>query len=391
MVNGIGKPCLRLKAICAIYKISTGMIARGARGGMHRNYISNVWNMGYSPSPEKKRAIEEYLVSQGVPAELAASSWIEADCLEDEIRRLSSQAGIIVPEANLEEKLLNMGVCMLRRAVREHFQLHSDPFQPRIDDRPFKSQAFQTVFSAVRDALELRAFLGICGTTGSGKSVLWTTLNQELSRDPNVKVATVRRFDKDKILVSDIYRAIIEDLTGEVPRGFNRQERAHRRVETLLEANATAGINTVLLVNEAHDLHVQALVMLKRLWETFNDSPRLGFMRACTIILLGQERLESMLRADRPELREVAQRADLEHYGALAPAEVGPYLKHRFGREDGAFERIIDKSAVQAMGRGAIALTPQIVNVWASNALYTAYMVASPVVTEEHVGRVLQR
>ena len=390
MVTGVGRACLRLKAICAIYKISTGMIAKGA-GNMHRNYVSNGWNLQHSISLEKKRAIEQYLISVGVPAELARTSWEEVESQDVESRRLSSQAGIVIPEANPEEKLLNMGVCMLRRAVREHFGLHSDPFQPRIDDKPFRSRAFLNVFSAVQDALELRAFIGVCGTTGSGKSVLWTALNQELSRDPNVKVATVRRFDKEKITVGDIYRAIMEDLTGEIPRGMNRQERAHRRVEKLLEANATGGINTVLLVNEAHDLSIQALVMLKRLWETFNDSPNLGYMRACTIILLGQEGLESFLRADRPELREVAQRADLERYGCLAPDEVGAYLKHRFAREAGAFERIYDISAIQMMVRGTIALTPQIVNVWASNALYTAYMVGADRVTEEHVGRVLQR
>ena len=377
---------LRLKCLCRIFGISSGAIAAGTPLKMHRNYVSNVWNLVYSAIPTKKEAMIEFLIAEGVPEELAKTAFetvYEFEEIENLRALLGKNGEIKSDRADIE--FLKMGVMMIRLRIRQHFGLRYDPFQQRRDDEPFASCAFSYCREAIDDAIAGRGFLGIAGPTGTGKSVLWTYINQRLSQDDSSRTVTIRRFDKNMIKVGDIYRSILVDLAGE-PSMRGNEER-HRRVEELLVENAREGINTIVLVNEAHDLTTSGMVMLKRLWEAFNDTPDLGYMRACTVIMLGQEMLEAALRSSRPELREVVQRVDLELYGSLNRDEVAPYLQHRFRRDDGAFEKVFDQSAVDYMVNLDLDRTPQMVNVIASNAMYAAFQVGSKAVTEEHIER----
>jgi len=375
---------LRLKVICNVYGITSYQMAEGVSIRMHPGYISNVWNMNHWITEPRQRAIIDYLIKEEVPKELAEIAFEPVNEIE-ELVRLGKKFSSNEKLQNPDEKLLNLGVMMLRRQVLKHFGLKSDPFQPL--DRPFQSRAFSACREAIEDALQNKAFLAISGPTGCGKSTLWIWLSRRLMMDENNRFVSIYRFDKSMIKVGDIYRAILKDLAKERPnRSF---EETHRRVLELLIENARAGYNIIFLVNEAHDLSIRALVMLKRLWESFEAFPEYGYYRACTIILLGQEGLESMLRMKTPELREVSQRTDLEIFSSLTKQEVAPYLEYRFSGENGAFERIFDRSAIEFMATRNISLTPQLVNVMASRAIYAAFQVGSKIVTDVHIGRLL--
>ena len=376
---------LRLKCICKIYGISSRQLAENSTEKMHRNYISNVWNLQYGFIEKKKNSMIEALIAEGIPEELAKTAFETVYEFEEEerLRAVLGKDGEL--STKTDHDLLKLGVMMIRSRIRKHFGLKYDPFQQRRDDEPFQSKAFSFCREAIEDAIEGRGFLGIAGPTGTGKSVLWTYINQRLSKDDSCRTVTIRRFDKNMIKVGDIYRSLLIDLAGEPPVRGN--ERMHRRVEELLVENAREGINTLILMNEAHDLTTSGMVMLKRLWEAFNDTPDLGYMRACTVIMLGQEMLGAALRSSRPELREVVQRVDLEIYGPLGRDETGLYLQHRFRRDNGAFEKVFEQSAVDYMADLDIDRTPQMLNVVASNAMYAAFQVGSKIVTEEHIER----
>jgi len=375
---------LRLKVICNVYNISSHQMAEGVSIKMHPGYIRNVWSMNYGITKPRQKEIIDYLIKNEVPKELSEIAFEPVNEIE-ELVRLGKKLSIDEKLQNPDEKLLNLGVMMLRRQVLKHFGLKTDPFLPL--EMPFQSRAFSACREVIEDALQNKAFLAISGPTGCGKSTLWVWLSRRLILDGNNKLVSIYRFDKSMIKVGDIYRAILKDLAKERPnRSF---EETHRRVLDLLIENARAGYNTIFLVNEAHDLSNKALVMLKRLWESFEAFPEYGYYRACTIILLGQEGLESMLRMKTPELREVSQRTDLEIFSPLSKEEVEPYLEYRFSGENGAFERVFDKSALEFMVTKNISLTPQLVNVMASRAMYAAFQVGSKKTTDEHVGRLL--
>ena len=375
---------LRLKLICRVYNITSHQMAEGVSIKMHPGYIGNVWNMNHWISEPRQKATVNYLIKKGVPKALAETAFEPVNEIE-ELVRLRKKFSSDEKLQNPDEKLFNLGVIMLRRQVLKHFGLKSDPFQPL--DRPFQSRAFSACREAIEEALQNKAFLAISGPTGCGKSTLWVWLSRRLLLNGNNRLVSIYRFDKAMIKIGDIYRAILTDLAKERPnRSF---EETHRRVLDLLVENALSGYNIIFLVNEAHDLSTRALVMLKRLWESFEAFPEYGYYRACTIILLGQEGLESMLRMKTPELREVSQRTDLEIFSPLSKDEAMPYLEYRFSGENGAFERIFDRSTIEFMATRNLSLTPQLVNVMASRAMYAAYQVGSKRITEEHLGRLL--
>ena len=378
---------LRLKCICKIFGISSQDIASGVPMKMHRNYVSNAWNLLYLPTEQKQEAMINFLISEGVPEGLARTAFEKVFEFE-ETEKLGAILGRGEEISATEDfDILKLGVMMIRTRIRQHFGIRHDPFQQQRNDVPFQSRAFLTCREAIEDTIHNWGFLGIAGPTGSGKSVLWTYVNQRLADNQACMVVTVKRFDKNCVRPGDIYRSLLIDLAKEPERIPNGNENKHRRVEELLIENAVKNVNTVVLINEAHDLSTDSLVMLKRLWEAFNDSPGMGYARACTVIMLGQEMLAAALRSARPELREVVQRVDLERYGALSRDEIGPYLAHRFRRDNGAFQKIFEPDAIEYMADLDVERTPQMINVVASNAIYNAYQVGAKTVTAEHVAR----
>ena len=375
---------LRLKVIADLYGFSCQKIASAPGVDYHRNSISNIWLLKQRMPKGKQPAAIQFLLSQDVPQKYAEAAFEVVDEIAEKERMRSEILGYEHKE-NPDLKFLSLGVIMLHRSMREHFGLVSNPFISR-HEAPFQSEAFVHCHEAIDFALEEQAFLIVSGRTGCGKSVLWTHITRNLIQDDRCSVASIRRFDKGEIRIRDIYWSLLQDLATETPKGGN--ERVHRRVEALLVERAQLGINTVIICNEAHDLSVRALVMLKRLWEGFNDVPILGYRRAATVILLGQERLENMFRENKPETREVCQRADLETYGDLKPKEVGEYLRYRFDREgNGTFERTFDPGAVEFIAKVNLQLTPLLVNSIVSNAMKVAYQLGSEKVKAEHVGR----
>ena len=379
---------LRLKTIAQLYGLSTRQIAEGITTPVHRNYISNAWNLGHGVSLEKQRQIIEFLKKQGAPEALADSAFIRVNETEDLLAVQKLAASASKQAENPDQIIETKGVIMLRTPMMKHFGLSWDPFQPRRQDKPYMSRAFLAARELIEDAMSVRAFLAISGPTGCGKSVLWTFMRQCLADESLVKVVTVRRFDKDRIRTSDIYLSILEDLAGEGDTAKKGNERAHRRVEKLLIANANEGINTVILINEAHDLDAGGLKMLKRLWEIFNDAPELGYQRACTIVMLGQEQLRATLRQNRPELIEVVQRVDLENYGLLTSDEIEKYLAHRLNG-GATLGRIFEPGAIEFFATRKIKLTPLSINVMATQSMQVAWQVGAEKVTAEHAGYLL--
>lgn len=383
---------LRLKVIAILHGLSTSQIADGCRIKMHRNYISNIWNLTYEANEERKAAIIESLIGQGVPEQEARRAFELVELEEVEAAREQvkmEQADEPEPadiEINPDEKIETMGVVMLRRRVRNHFSLARDPFQPQLGDQPFKSQAFQECLDLVLDAIDMKAFLALSGPTGCGKSVLWVYLRQQLARQQGVRIAAIRRFDKKRIRERDVYFSMLQDLGDEQTSMGRSNEAAIRRVEDLLAENTRNNITTVILLNEAHDLATSGFVLLKRLWEMFDNRPEMGYSRSCAVIMLGQEGLAGMLNDSRPELREVCQRADVQNYGMLKPQEVHEYLRHRMGDD---CDRIFDESAIEYFASRRLRLTPQIVNVMATRAINDAAMVGATKVTAEQASLIL--
>src|SRR3989339_512778 len=77
------------------------------------------------------------LVEKGIPRESAETVFEPVDEIE-ELARLKKELISGEKLLNPEEKVLNLGVIMLRKQVLRHFGLTADPFQPL--EKPFQSR-----------------------------------------------------------------------------------------------------------------------------------------------------------------------------------------------------------------------------------------------------------
>jgi len=165
-------------------------------------------------------------------------------------------------------------------------------------------------------AVKSRAMVSIVGQRGMGKT---KTVNDVLKK-MKVRQVIVRSNDKARLLIGDIERAMIFDLSDEKPkRGGEIRARQLRR--ELGEASRRYDI--VLVIEEAHRLHVNTLRALKNL----REMDWMGEIELFTVILLGQS--DAMNKAG---MSEVRLRTDTVHMGGLAPHEIAGYIRGTVGK-----------------------------------------------------------
>jgi type II secretory pathway predicted ATPase ExeA len=126
--------------------------------------------------------------------------------------------------------------------------------------------------------------------------------------------------------------------------------------ENFSDTSDTLGLRPVLILDEAHDLRVEVLAML-RILTNFDMDSRL----VLSIVLVGQPKLRDVLRRD--ELDDVAKR--ISHFSTLRPLsrdETQAYVEHRCGIA-GAATVPFDKGSLDAIfeiGRGNLRATDQL-------------------------------
>lgn len=309
------------------------------------------WNTWPRQTPEHsiKQQTEAWLADQGVPAEDIKGIW---SIDPDDRYRKQHPTGVHVAQGaanhdtdtDPDESPENRE--MLSPESRKHFSLFRDPFQDDI-------QAADDVFLAadqryIREAMYTTAkhggFVAIVGESGAGKTVLRKDLIERIAREQQpIVLIQPRVIDKGRLNAGMIFEAIIDDLRpGEKMR--RTQEGKARQAEKLLRDSSRAGNAHVLIIEEAHDLNIQTLKVLKRFWELED-----GFKRLLAIILIGQPELSLMLdERARPEAREVIRRCEV---AVLAPLDrhLEDYLAKKFQRVGADVAKLIAPDAYEAL------------------------------------------
>ena len=159
-------------------------------------------------------------------------------------------------------------------------------------------------------------FVTIVGKRGSGKS--WMV--KKALRELKARQVVVRSSDKLRLLISDIERAMILDLSEETPkRGGEIRARQLRRI--LGEASQKEKI--VLVIEESHRLHPMTLKALK----TLRELDWRGETELFAVVLIGQS--DPMNKAG---VSEVRLRSDTVHLQGLTANEVRKYVEKTVGR-----------------------------------------------------------
>ncbi|MCP3980171.1 MAG: AAA family ATPase [bacterium] len=237
------------------------------------------------------------------------------------------------------------------RDFRSRFGFHSTPFTREIPvkDR-FALPEFDEAVDAVLRTLDDRMSCAVIAPAGTGKTSL---LRAVIDRLPEaryhthyVKVTGLSKRD----MCREIACAVGASPAGTYPALV-------RNLQARFADDAdNAGLRPVLILDEAHDLRVDTLAMM-RILTNFDMDSRL----VLSIVLAGQPKLRTLLRRD--DLEDVARR--LAHYATLRPLsreEIERYIEHRCTIA-GAVKVPFDKAAVDALfeiGRGNLRATDEL-------------------------------
>lgn len=235
---------------------------------------------------------------------------------------------------------------MLSTEARKHFGLFRDPFQDDIQSAEdvYLSADQRYIREAIFSTAKHGGFVAVVGESGAGKTVLRKDMLERIAREQQPIIPIQPRvIDKARLNAGLIFEAIIDDLRpGEKMR--RTQEGKARQAERLLRDSSRAGNSHVLIIEEAHDLSIQTLKVLKRFWELED-----GFKRLMSIILIGQPELALMLdERARPEAREVIRRCEV---AILAPLDrhLEEYLQMKFRRIGADLPNLFSADALEAM------------------------------------------
>jgi general secretion pathway protein A len=173
-----------------------------------------------------------------------------------------------------------------------------------------------------------KGFLLLTGEVGTGKTTL---LRAVLDRVPS---------DTETALILNTAGLTRIDLLKLIADEFRLRGPLATKADYIIALNAflitrhRAGLNTVLIVDEAQNLGPEALEEIRLISNLETQKDKL-----LQIVLTGQPELRRKLA--HPELRQLRQRIAVQHcVQPLRPEEVSSYFRHRISVAGGSHEEI---------------------------------------------------
>ena len=390
-----------LKNLCVDCGISQPRIGKATKLG--RSSINLALNRGYIPPTRPDFCA---LVEAEIAANPRAVKWLHdqgmqvADIwspLGKDLRHASPAADnqkmwqtrsqpAMVP-GNPELLINTVEAEMINPEAMKHFKIFRNPFIDDIqkDSDIYMSEEHRYIYEAMTDAAKHGGFLAVIGEVGSGKSVMRRKVVEQLKKDGDTIVIFPQMIDKTRVNAASICDAIIMDLSEDKPS--MKLEAKTRQVHKLLLERAKQGFRSVLIIEEAHDLHTNTLKYLKRFYELED-----GFRKLLGIILIGQTELKNLFNeAAHIEMREVIRRIQTAEIKGLN-GNTKDYLAMKLKRinvkiddifEDGAFAAMSKRLTTRDRHNKAMSHAyPLMVNNYAARAMNLAYEMGEKKVTE---------
>ena len=351
------KPII-LKELCLALGISQTHIGNVAK--VSRAAANLAFNRGYLPAgkPEFVANVEadikanpramQWLAERGMKTEdiwkPLGKDMRHANPSADNQKMWATRKQPAMVPGNPETITINMEAEMISQEAMQHFKIFRNPFIDDIqkDSDIFMSEEHRYIEAAMLDAAKHGGFLAVIGEVGSGKSVMRRKVVEQLKKDGDTIVIFPQMIDKTRVNAASICDAIIMDLSEAKPS--MKLEAKTRQVHKLLLERAKQGFRSVLIIEEAHDLHTNTLKYLKRFYELED-----GYRKLLGIILVGQTELKNLFNeTTHIEMREVIRRIQTAEIKGLN-GNTKQYLTMKFKRINVKLEDIFDDSAFAAM------------------------------------------
>ncbi len=183
-------------------------------------------------------------------------------------------------------------------------------------------------------------FIVITGEVGAGKSTLVAHLMQTIDK-ARLNAVTIVTSQLDG---ADMVQMVSESF-GMATHGQGKAETL-KAIENYLHGEARAGRRSLLIVDEAQNLTIDAVEELRML-----SNFQLGPQALLQIFLLGQPEFRDLVQ-NAMELEQLRQRVIATHHlEAMEAEEVAPYITHRLSRAGWNGNPRIEASAIAALYR----------------------------------------
>jgi len=259
-----------------------------------------------------------------------------------------------------------------------HFGLADDPFEDLEIHQSWTNELTRFLENRIEKAMLNRTIIAIVGEVGSGKSTMLRRLYQRLERS-QVKFCSPAAIDRKRITEASLVSAMLRDLgTGEPGYSYSAEKRS-QKLRELLEQLNEAGVVPVLVIDEAHDLNDQALVALKRIWDSYTT------YRLLSVVMIGQLSLARRMKSTMG-LRELAGRSQLYELPSLTTDEAWDYVTHRFAAIGADAEDVFERDAFDGL-RPGLPRYPLWINNYAVRAMQAARDLGAPKVNRDLIAR----
>jgi type II secretory pathway predicted ATPase ExeA len=217
-------------------------------------------------------------------------------------------------------------------------------------------------------------FTVITGEIGCGKTTLLRYLLRKL--DDHVTACVISNTPRSQDgLLPWLLMSLNQPFEGTYPALFKQFQR-------FLHDQFSRGRRTILIVDEAQNLGIEALEELRMLSNVNTDKRQ--FLQ---IILVGQPQLKDLLRA--PELLQFAQRVSSDfHLRPLNSDEVGEYIDFRLRAVESQSDLFTDDACriIADTSHGI----PRTINILCDTALVYGFAAGATMITAEIVEKVIQ-
>jgi type II secretory pathway predicted ATPase ExeA len=264
--------------------------------------------------------------------------------------------------------------------VLSEVMAHYGLAQPFYDAGWFETEHHRQVARTLAWAVAHRRLIAMTGLVGSGKTAFLRRVQDDLAREGKVLISKCLSVEKDRLRLPTLIAALFYDLAADrEPRIPSFSERRERELRDLIRKTRRP---VALFIDEAHDLHNNTLVGLKRLMEVVSDAGG-----SLSIVLSGHPKLKNDLQ--RPTMEEIGYRTTIIAFEGIA-GQQRPYiawLLKACAVEGASPADIVEDAAVDLLARRLT--TPLQIEQYLTRALEKGFQVGERPITPQLVETIL--
>lgn len=326
-----------------------------------------------------KKLTCKFLTTHKVPEHLLTDIW----------RNATPQTALTQCHESTEEEEMEM----LSPAAMSYFKLSTNPFENEIHalSDVYLSSDYRRHLQQLHACARSGSMACLISECGGAKSTLRRVFSHQITeQDPDLIVIEPARIDRKKITAESLSQAICRALQVKTG-GMSGEERDAAMTDALI-TSSNNGHRHLLMIDEAHDLTIPVLKLLKRIWEL-----TAGFTHLMGIVLFGQPELKRAMAGDR--VREFSWRCQMIEIQALNRQQVVEYTQFKFERMGMNALDIFTEEALhlihnKCLTRLSIGINqdgiaersyPLAINAWLTKALNYAAAINEPKIDERTV------